>query len=609
MFSDRLESSPRLRFLVLLTALWITFFLGWVTGRPGIPLLASLLLVVGHLTSWRWPRSYRSLRSVAIIVAIVGLPIAMRGDFVSALTGDKLPIAESLLLICGIASFRVETRGGLYAQLALSGLIFFWVSERSFDQSFVPFLIVFLGLFLTFFAMAFIEDQLSMARQTHWPGGAFGRLWFWLGIVGGGLLVCSALAFSLLPADYRGRPGSQRLGVVPFMGELGAGASTGAAVTPLAPGDQDGDESDLTGVGDVPDGTGLDLSALREFAAEDFEGRETTTDPRDTVMHVRSKVTSYWRGRLFDEFDGQTWYASKSPLLGRAIRYHRDYYWQAFFVEQEQPGSLFAGYNPIYMIGPDQVGGGASLPAGTAYSVLSQRPSLSATGVRRDIAGRGGEQHLSLPATSLPLRQMAREIVGDARTPFEQLWRIVSHLRSNHGYGTAAADQLQLSGSIDGFLSSGRAGTSLDFATATVLLARAVGLPARLAVGYLPGRFDPFSGTHNVRRRDAHAWAEVRFARNGWIAFDGTPRPELDVFTSGNLQAFGGNSFIFQTKVGGGLYQIIQSGASNAIDRIADILKSRGWTFGVVAGAIVASLLARIHRRTPMDGVRKAEGG
>ncbi len=199
--------------------------------------------------------------------------------------------------------------------------------------------------------------------------------------------------------------------------------------------------------------------------------------------------------------------------------------------------------------------------------------------------------------------------MGDARTPFEQLWRIVSHLRSNHGYDTAAADQLQLSGSIDGFLSSGRAGTSLDFATATVLLARAVGLPARLAVGYLPGRFDPFSGTHNVRRRDAHAWAEVRFARNGWIAFDGTPRPELDVFTSGNLQAFGGNSFIFQTKVGGGLYQIVQSGASNAIDRIADILKSRGWTFGVVAGAIVASLLARIHRRTPMDGVRKAEGG
>ena len=89
------------------------------------------------------------------------------------------------MLVTAAASFGLRTRGGLYGQLALSGLVLFFVSERAFDPSFAGFLIVFTGLFLTFSAMTFMEDEISVAR-VHWPEGQIGRFWFWLGIVGGG---------------------------------------------------------------------------------------------------------------------------------------------------------------------------------------------------------------------------------------------------------------------------------------------------------------------------------------------------------------------------------------------------------------------------------------
>ena len=483
---------------------------------------------------------------------MVVLIILARDDFVNGLAGDRLPIAQSLLLLLGIFSFGLRTRGELYAQWTLSGLILYFVSERAFDQTFVGFLIVFLGLFLTFFAMAFLEDQLSIAR-VHWPEGQLGRFWFWLGIVGGGLLVCSALAFTLLPPDYRGGPSSRRVGIIPFLGEAGTGETSPQALLSPEPQAQPQEAPRASQVGEAQEIPNAPIGP-RAATAESFESRKVTPEPRDVVMHVRSKVTSYWRGRLFDDFDGQIWRRSDAPVVGRALPHFKEYYWQAFFLEQEQRQSLFAGYNPVLVL-PREMRAPGSLVEGSTYSVLSQRPALSSSRVRGDRAGRRDAKYLSLPSSSSQsLRRLANEIVGDASTPFQQIWLIVSYLRQHHGYDATAQNQLELSGSVDKFLVDGTSGTSLDFASATVLLARAAGIPARLAVGYLPGKFDPFSGTHNVRRKDAHAWAEVRFARHGWVAFDGAPRPELDVFTSGKLRGFGGTAYIFHTRVGGRLY-------------------------------------------------------
>ena len=589
LFTDVPEDSQRLRTLVLLTVLWVALSLYWVTGSPWIPSAGAAGAAIGNLFSWRSRLSSLGFRTGIVLLAIVGITVVFRDAAVSALTGDRIPVAEYLLLVTAAASFGLRTRGGLYGQLALSGLTLFFVSERAFDPNFAGFLIVFTGLFLTFSAMAFMEDEIAVAR-VHWPEGQIGRFWFWLGIVGGGLLVCSTLAFSLLPPDYRGRSGSQRVGIVPFMGQAAAELNQ-AGQSQAGPGAGSDGSGGQFSVGDSP---GAEREALREFTEslpQSFEPAEAASNPREIVMNVRSSVTSYWRGAVYDEFDGKTWFRSRDSIVEPAQSRVRNFYWQAYFLNKDQPDSLFVGYKPLRVMIPEEVREQGALLAGSTYSVLSQQPPLNANRVRLERPGRVDPKYRSLRGASPPIQQRAEEIVGDARAPFEAMWRIVSFLRQNRLFNLASPDQLRLSGDIEDFIQNGTTGTSLDFASATVLLAWAAGIPSRVAVGYLPGKFERFSGTHEVKRRDRHAWAEVSFRRFGWVAFDPAPRPEIDRFLTGGEMAFPGGAFLLETRVGGGLYRYMRSGASGATDVIGGLLEGKGDAVRVGGVVIVVVML------------------
>jgi hypothetical protein len=51
---------------------------------------------------------------------------------------------------------------------------------------------------------------------------------------------------------------------------------------------------------------------------------------------------------------------------------------------------------------------------------------------------------------------------------------------------------------------------------------RSLGIPAREAVGYVPGGYDPITDLYQVRADDAHAWVQVWFPGYGWQSFDPT---------------------------------------------------------------------------------------
>jgi hypothetical protein len=80
-------------------------------------------------------------------------------------------------------------------------------------------------------------------------------------------------------------------------------------------------------------------------------------------------------------------------------------------------------------------------------------------------------------------------------------------------------------------------------------MARAVGVPARLATGFVPGDWDATTGRFIVRERDAHAWAEVWFPSTGWVAFD----PTADVPLAGTQEATPGANARDWREVTGGL--------------------------------------------------------
>jgi hypothetical protein len=71
------------------------------------------------------------------------------------------------------------------------------------------------------------------------------------------------------------------------------------------------------------------------------------------------------------------------------------------------------------------------------------------------------------------------------------------------------------------FLFDTKTGFCNYYATAEVVLLRSMGIPARMAVGFSQGEYEP-PNLYTVRQRDAHAWPEVYFPGNGWVEFEPT---------------------------------------------------------------------------------------
>jgi hypothetical protein len=131
-------------------------------------------------------------------------------------------------------------------------------------------------------------------------------------------------------------------------------------------------------------------------------------------------------------------------------------------------------------------------------------------------------------ASSEAVLALADEVVPDGATRIEAALAIQEHFRS-----TAYTYSLELSGPvrdengrlvqydpITHFLTT-RTGYCVQFATAMVMLARAQGIPARMAIGFLPGVLE--RGVYTVRAADAHAWPELYFDGVGWLRFEPTP--------------------------------------------------------------------------------------
>jgi transglutaminase-like putative cysteine protease len=78
---------------------------------------------------------------------------------------------------------------------------------------------------------------------------------------------------------------------------------------------------------------------------------------------------------------------------------------------------------------------------------------------------------------------------------------------------------------------------------------RSIGIPARLATGYIPRTWDKKNGEFIVQARDYHAWPEVYFPSYGWVEFEVTPglATQIDTADAGieNSSNSSGNSDVF----------------------------------------------------------------
>ncbi len=78
------------------------------------------------------------------------------------------------------------------------------------------------------------------------------------------------------------------------------------------------------------------------------------------------------------------------------------------------------------------------------------------------------------------------------------------------------------------FIFERRKGHCEYFASAMVALCQSVGLPARMAMGYLATEYNEVTGQFVVRASNAHAWAEVQIEPGRWVLFDPSPPADLE---------------------------------------------------------------------------------
>ena len=129
---------------------------------------------------------------------------------------------------------------------------------------------------------------------------------------------------------------------------------------------------------------------------------------------------------------------------------------------------------------------------------------------------------LALPDELDPrVLELAEQVSGDAATGGERALALARWLRSDEfSYSTAIIEGSTLD-TVSDFLLDSRTGYCEQFAGSLAILARAVDLPSRVVVGFLPGTAteDGFQ----VSTKDMHAWTEIFLDGLGWVALDPTP--------------------------------------------------------------------------------------
>lgn len=163
--------------------------------------------------------------------------------------------------------------------------------------------------------------------------------------------------------------------------------------------------------------------------------------------------------------------------------------------------------------------------AGLHYSVQSVVSRPSVVQLQAAQPSVGDPSWVQLPPGPIgdvgTIKAAAAKAVAGATTPYAKLAALQTYLGSAPFRVTRDAPAGQSYARIAQFLTVDHAGTSEQFATAYALLARALGLPARVVAGFRHGPLK--DGATTVTSADAYAWAEVSLADLGWVPFESTP--------------------------------------------------------------------------------------
>ena len=248
----------------------------------------------------------------------------------------------------------------------------------------------------------------------------------------------------------------------------------------------------------------------------------------------------YWRGLVLNYFDGREWRQFSTELSADAL----------LRLLRTRPEALFNGsrttrseltydviYEPtqrnwLFTLSPvSRWDGDATL--GFDYRLMANQPlqspfSLSVSSALSARRGLAPNQTLRNITTQFPAGQnpralaLAKEMRALSSSDQEYAQRMMTYFAEREFIYTLRPPLTGPEDTVDQFLFETRAGFCSHYAGAFVFMMRAIGLPARVVVGYQGGEWNLDSEYMTVRQYDAHAWTEVWFEDQGWLRFDPT---------------------------------------------------------------------------------------
>lgn len=248
----------------------------------------------------------------------------------------------------------------------------------------------------------------------------------------------------------------------------------------------------------------------------------------------------YWRGLVLNHFDGKTWQQ---------------------FAQQYAPWELQNLLRQGYALQPQQVSTqGKGLPYEVVYEKTGQ-PWLftltPSTVTQRDVFAAGDYRLMALQDLQAPLllrattyptaprdvtldpkwqrlalqlpptgdartRQLAKQLRSQATDDAAYVQAVLQHYQQQAFAYTLHPPNMGETNTIDAFLFEAQRGFCAHYAGSFVYLMRAAGIPARVVVGYQGGEWNAQGNYLSVFQYDAHAWAEVWLAGQGWVQIDPT---------------------------------------------------------------------------------------
>jgi protein-glutamine gamma-glutamyltransferase len=598
---------PRLAVLAAL-ALGSGAALGSLSWPAGPTLLTAVGLPAAAYIGWR-TRAHRSsvavlLTSAAVLLVLLRFASAVGSTAAGGLGTVRDPLAELLLAIVVVHLADARERRNLRFAVASSTVLVLYAGALRVDPGFgrwVAAWMVAAGVAMAALHRSELQDLGGLRRREGTrPARAGVVARGTLVGVAGTLATLAVLAVIPVPEGPIRLLTPSRLPVhsaIASPGGLAAPGSPDASTVPVDPAD--------------PEAAGGTFGYTAFEPSFDTAARGRPDDR--VVMRVRAPVADFWRAQTFERWDGRTWFAAPETgtfvpgpaaaltgIEGRPrVNVQADELVQTYFLERDMPNLVFAAYVPtqLYLdagvwVRPDgAVRADTILTSGTVYTVVSKRIAVT----ERDLQVQGGptrgvfqslwndsqlDRYRQLPdVTTSRVRDLAHAITDRYPNAYDKVRALESWLAANTEYDLDAPVPPTGTDAVDHFLFVSRRGFCEQIATALVVMLRAVGVPARVAAGYAPGRRDPLAGVWVVRGSDAHAWAEVRFPLSGWQPFD----PTASVPLAGEALGRG--------TLGGPIAAAVGGASVAALQRLVLVLP--------VAGAAWLVLLAvRRRRRT-----------